>query len=115
MSVEITWERFGDLSIAVVAGRLDATCSDMCEKAVISGIGENDLKLILDFEKLSYISSAGLRVILSLAKRFTDPGKKMAICSVGGSVEEIVSISGLPKFVSVFESRAAAISDLENY
>ena len=114
MSIDITWERSGDLLIAVIAGRLDGTTADLCESALDSGISDSDHVLILDFEKLTYISSAGLRVILRIAKKFTGGDKKFAVCALSDSVSEIVAISGFDKIIDVQDSRAAAISELEN-
>ena len=114
MSIDITWERSGEVLIAVISGRLDGSTADLCESALDSGISDDDHGLIIDFEKLTYISSAGLRVILMVARKFTGPGKKFAVCTLSDSVSEIVAISGFDKLIAVHDSRAAAISELEN-
>lgn len=114
MSIDITWERSGELLVAVISGRLDGSTADLCESALDSGIGDDDHGLILDFENLTYISSAGLRIILRIARKFTGPDKKFAVCALSDSVREIVVISGFDTLIAVQDSRAAAINEIEN-
>ncbi|MDE0533322.1 MAG: STAS domain-containing protein [Albidovulum sp.] len=112
MSIDIEWERSGELLIAAIIGRLDSNTSQLCGNAIESGIGEDDHGLIMDLEKLSYISSAGLRIILRFERQFSGPGKKFAICSLSDSVREIISISRFDELVTVSDSRSDAINDL---
>ena len=114
MSIDISWERSGELLVALISGRLDGSTSDLCESALDSGIGDDDHRLLIDFEKLTYISSAGLRVILKVARKFTGPDKEFAVCALSDSVKEIVAMSGFDKLIAVHDSRTAAISAIEN-
>ena len=77
-------------------------------------ITAEDHALILDFEQVSYISSSGLRVVLKMAKKFHEPGKRFAICSLSESVRAILTMSGFDQLISIFESQSVAISDIKN-
>ncbi len=112
MSIDIAWERSGDLLVALISGRLDGSTADLCDSALESGVDDDDHGLVIDFENLSYISSAGLRIVLRAARKFTGPDKKFAICSLSDSVREIVAISGFDKLIAVHGSREEAISEL---
>ena len=72
-------------------------------------IGSDSL-VVLDLEKLSYINSAGLRSILLVAKRLKGRNTRFVVCSLSGSVEEIIKIAGFDKIIDVFESRSDAIA-----
>ena len=58
------------------------------------------LDLILDFEKLSYISSAGLRVLLSAQKVMAKTGK-MKILHANESIMEIFEITGFSDILNI--------------
>ena len=64
----------------------------------------------LDLAALTYISSAGLRVILVIAEKLRAKGKKFAICSLSETVGPMVKISGFDKVVDVYESPSEAVS-----
>ena len=88
----------GALEIAL-EGRLDTTTSPLLEKELkesIDGITE----LVLDFEKLEYISSAGLRVVLSAQKAMNKQGK-MTIRNVCEDIMEIFEITGFADILSI--------------
>ena len=80
-------------------GRLDTVTAPEMEKALkelIPGITE----LTLDFEKLEYISSAGLRVLLSAQKTMNQQGK-MKLCNVNETIMEIFEVTGFSDILSV--------------
>lgn len=111
--IEITWERKNGISIATLAGRIDGSNADEIQTMLESGIDAEDRALILDFEKVSYISSAGLRVGLIMAKKFSDPGKQFAICTLSSQVSAVVKFCGFDRVISIYESQDAAINAFE--
>ena len=73
-------------------GRLDTTTAPMFEEEVknsLTGITE----LILDFSKLDYVSSAGLRVILAAQKTMSQQGS-MKLIGVNSDIMEVFEITG---------------------
>ena len=75
-----------------VEGRLDTTSAPQLEEIVRSQIGDAET-LIFDFEKLDYISSAGLRVLLAAQKIMNKQGK-MVVKNVSEEVKEIFEVTG---------------------
>lgn len=65
--------------------------------------------VVLDFEGLSYISSAGLRSILLVAETLNQRSKKLALCSLPHSILEIIQTTGFDNIIDVYMSRASAI------
>ena len=75
--MNIRKEASGDTAKYYLEGRLDTTTAPELEAALQES---GDIKaLVLDFEKLSYISSAGLRVLLSAQKRANASGSTMTL------------------------------------
>ncbi len=80
-------------------GRLDSVTApelDADIKASLDGVTE----LVLDFEKLDYISSAGLRVLLSAHKTMSQQGS-MKVVRPNESVKEIFDITGFSEILTV--------------
>ena len=80
-------------------GRLDSVTAPEMENAVkevLPGIDE----LTLDFAKLEYISSAGLRVLLSAQKAMNTQGK-MTVVNVNGTIMEIFEVTGFSDILTI--------------
>ena len=82
-----------------VSGRLDTTTAPALEAAVSEAIGGCD-QLILDFAGLEYISSAGLRVLLSAHKSMAGKGG-MKVTNVNEIVNEVFEVTGFSDILTV--------------
>ena len=67
--------------------------------------------LILDLSDLQYISSAGLRVILSAAKILKGTGGEIRLAGTAGSVKKVFQVSGFFSMFKNFETRSDALAD----
>ncbi len=89
----------GSVLTVALEGRLDSVTApelDADIKASLDGVTE----LVLDFEKLDYISSAGLRVLLSAHKTMSQQGS-MKVVKPNESVKEIFDITGFSEILTV--------------
>ena len=87
-----------DLKI-ILEGRLDTTTAPQLEEALNSALaGVTSLKF--DLEKLDYISSAGLRVLLSSQKTMSKQGS-MVISNVSPEVQEIFDVTGFSDILTI--------------
>ena len=107
--MEVQGEREEGILIAKVKGRIDGANSREFEDAIQAIIGENDRVVILDFKALSYISSAGLRVILLTAKKLQKRSGKCAVCSLSDPINEVFQISGFSQIIPTYTSRSQAL------
>ena len=80
-------------------GRLDTTTSPALEEELNNSV-DGITELIFDFEKLEYISSAGLRVLLAAQKKMNVQGK-MIIKNVCSDIQEIFDITGFSDILTV--------------
>lgn len=94
----ITTNTENTTSTISVAGRLDTNTAPQLEAALkeITDV----TTLILDFEKLEYISSAGLRVLLSAQKRMNVLGE-LKIIHVGETVMDIFEVTGFTDILTI--------------
>ena len=102
----------GDALIAKAEGRVDGSNARAFQEDLDAVCGEADQVVILDLEQLSYISSAGLRVILMTAKGLEGRNVKFAICSLSEAIKEVFQISGFDKIIPVKESSDEGIKAL---
>ena len=87
-----------ELTIAL-GGRLDTTTSPDLEAALKESLG-GVTALTLDFSKLEYISSAGLRVLLSTQKTMNKQGS-MKLTHVGEVIQEIFEVTGFTDILTI--------------
>ena len=80
-------------------GRLDTITSPELEEELKASL-ENARALVLDFEKLEYISSAGLRVLLSAQKTMAKRGE-MKLTHVNETVMEIFEVTGFADILTI--------------
>lgn len=96
MTTEIT--KNGSVLNIAVEGRIDTVTSPDLEKTILDNISEAE-DMTIDLKGVDYISSAGLRVLLSTQKIMDKQGK-LLICGVGENVMEIFEVTG---FVDIFD------------
>ncbi len=97
--MEIKKEKNGNELAIFVIGRLDTTTAPQFEaelKQNINGVA----KLILDFGALEYLSSAGLRVILSAQKVMNKQGE-MVVRNVNETISEIFEVTGFAEILTI--------------
>ena len=86
------------LTIAL-EGRLDTTTSPDLEESLAASL-DGVTALVFDFAKLDYLSSAGLRVLLSAQKRMNKQGS-MKLVHVNDAVKEVFDITGFADFLTI--------------
>ena len=97
--MEIKKEQDGSSLTLHLSGRLDTLTSPELEKEIdadLAGITD----MTLDLEKLDYISSAGLRVILKTQKEMNKQGT-MKVCNVNETIMEIFDVTGFKDILTI--------------
>jgi anti-anti-sigma factor len=102
--MEIREERRGDILIVAPKGRVDTTTSGDLEKRLLHHLEAGERRVLLDMDAVEYISSAGLRVLLLLAKRLKAADGEFVLCALGPPVRQVFELAG---FVSIFRLEAS--------
>ena len=110
--MDVTTERLDGVLLVLVSGRIDNSNADALEEAVRDGIEGSDRTVIMDLEKLSYISSAGLRVLLTTAKDLLSRDGGLMLCSMSDRVRVPVERVGVDRMIPIYPSRAEALASL---
>ena len=112
--VDVTTERHDDILSADVGGRIDGSNVVQFEEAIRTAVEDSDRAVIMDFEKLAYISSAGLRAVLLTAKTLQGRNAKLVLCSLADPIREVFEISGFDKILPIHPTKAEALASLES-
>jgi len=107
--MDITETKHDDYSVFSLNGRLDSNTATGFEQKLFECIENGTQRLILDFQDLDYISSAGLRVILKATKNLKSAEGKLVLCSMQDYVKEVFEISGFDSFLPIEASLDDAV------
>lgn len=109
MNVEITEK--DQIAILKFSGKLDTNTSPEADTYFKKTLENGHVKILVDFENLDYMSSAGLRVLLGTAKQLQGKGA-VGICSMNNEVKEVLEMTGLADLVfKVFKNEEEALKD----
>lgn len=107
--VEIKEEKKGDVFILRIKGRLDAISSPTAEKKVFESINSGQSKLLLDFAGVAYLSSAGMRMLLSTTKKLKSLSGKLIVCSISSNVMDVLKMSGFDHVLELTSTEEEAL------
>jgi len=108
--MEIAQERDGDVVIVRFSGRFDSSAAPAAEERLSTALADLPPRLALDMSGLNYISSAGLRVLLVLAKRVQQANGKAVLFGLAPNVREVFAVSGFDTIFSIEPDPASAIA-----
>lgn len=107
--IELNEEKKGDVLIIHVKGRLDAISSPTAEKRVFDSINTGQTKLILDFSAVSYLSSAGMRMLLSTTKKLKSLSGKLVVSNITSNVMDVLKMSGFDHVLEIAATEEEAL------
>jgi anti-anti-sigma factor len=98
--------------VVSVKGRMDAVTAPEFDKNMIDLISKGEKTFVVNLGELDYISSAGLRSILALAKKLKEREGKIVVAGLKGPVEEVFKISGFQSIFKIFDSEESALREI---
>jgi len=91
-------------------GRLDATTSTGLQKEINQLIESGETKILINFEKLGYISSAGLRVLITTVKLLKSKQGKLVLSNMSSIIFDVLKVSGFTKVLNIYDSEEEALA-----
>lgn len=102
--MQLDFDNRGGAVVIYAKGRIDAVNAQDFEKQCFEIIESGISRLVIDMSQLEYISSAGLRSILSIAKVLRKSSGDIKFCCLRGMVCEVFSISGFSAMFTISET-----------
>jgi anti-sigma B factor antagonist len=102
--MEIEKQIQGGRCVVEVKGRLDAVTSVELDQSLSQTIEDGNLDIVLNLTGLEYISSAGLRIFLVVAKKLKALKGDLCLAGLGGNIKEVIEISGFPSIMPCYDN-----------
>ena len=107
--METLFTEMNNCLVVIPRKRLDTNNSPEVAETITEKIKDGEEKVVFDFGRTDYVSSAGLRVILVTAKLLKPKNGKMALCNANDQILEVLDISGFHSIVKHFSSLDKAV------
>ena len=108
----ITPETTAQATIVPLLGQINSANAGALEAQLLTLVDGGVRQLVLDFAALDYISSAGLRLVLVLAKRLKQERGRLVLCAMQPHVHKVFDISGFLAILDVQATRQEALARL---
>jgi anti-anti-sigma factor len=108
--LEVQTQEYKRLSVVSISGRIDAASAPELEEILEKQREDGFKNIVLDMAEVSFVSSSGLRVMLTARKAAKKGGGRLAIAQPSERVIDTLDISGLDVLFETFENREAAIA-----
>jgi anti-anti-sigma factor len=99
------------LTVFQLSGRLDHLTGPTLETAVQAAIAANELDVLLDCGGLEYVSSAGLRVVLVLAKALDSRDGNLSFSSIRPEILRIFELTNFDSIFPIYKTRQEALAE----
>ena len=93
-----------------VGGRLDTISAPILERKLDELEGRGFNRILLDFGNVEYLSSAGIRLMLSSSKKLNSKGGGLMFCSINDLVMEIIKMAGFEKILLIYPNESDALN-----
>lgn len=91
-----------ELCTLKVDGKIDSNTSKTFEDKISQLLEKQEKKLLIDFSLVNYISSSGLRVLLSSVKKMKDLNGKIALLQPNDFIKNTIDVSGFASIIPYF-------------
>ena len=106
-------EQKDGVSVFNLQGRIDASNSNQIHEKIMDEIESGASNIVINFSEVSYISSAGLRILVYTSKTMKKKSGTLSICAMSKNIEKIFQISGLMGLFDVHSNLEASLSSVQ--
>ena len=107
--MEIIARKSGSIDIVDLGGRLDAYAASELDKQMNTLIGSTPVNMIMNLQKLEYISSSGLRILLAALKKARKLQGDVRLAGLQPYVKEVFDIAGFSQLFKMYDNEADAL------
>ena len=108
--MEISEKTEGTVKVVSLSGRLDAYAANDVEQKLDSLAAIKQVHLVLNLRQLEYMSSSGLRVLLTTLRKATKQQGEIRLACLNPSVKDVLDIAGFTQFFKIYDKEEDAIS-----
>jgi len=112
--MEIIQSLGDNIHVLSVSGKIDAVTSRDLESALIGLMDQNKKILVVDMEKVEFLSSSGLRVLMASLNRLKHEDGDLKLAALQPFVKDVFVLTGANRFFSIYPSQGEAIESLRS-
>jgi anti-sigma B factor antagonist len=112
--MEITLKQLAEITIVSIAGPIDALTAPEMSTTLSSQIAAGQPYLVLDLGQVSFMSSAGLRVILGALKECRQAGGDLRLAAAQPGIAKILKMSGFTNILKAYPAVDEAVASYPN-
>lgn len=112
MNIELRTEKIDDIYIVEIEGEVDTYTSSKIKQDILK-IVEQTSKIIVSMEKVKFIDSTGLGILIGILKKIKEKEGEMIIVSPNSYINQIFEITGLFKVFKIVENHQQAIDHMK--
>lgn len=106
-------EQLPDCTLIALVGHLTGNVTSRMYDQILNQVQEHRPRLILDLEGVTYLSSATLRMLLSLYRLIMSRDGVMVLAGMNEEVQDVLSITGFSDLFRTYKDRATALAMLK--
>jgi anti-sigma B factor antagonist len=110
--MRIAEDQAGSVTVVAIDGRIDTGTANALEEKLTGLFKSGRNRVVVDCRNLAYITSAGLRVLLRVAKLADRSDGKLALCDVSSEVRRVFDLGEMTSLFAIFPSRDEGIAKL---
>lgn len=111
-TIQIKIEEMHQKKIVRLQGKIDAMTTPILEKKIMPLL-ETETKILMDFSKVDYLSSAGMRFLLTASRKLKGKGGLLVVFGLNDEVTEIIKMSGFERILMLCPDEPSALKALE--
>jgi anti-sigma B factor antagonist len=100
------------VTVVEISGEIDGKTAPAAQEKVVP-LTQSGGKLLLDMSKVSYMSSAGLRVLLLLYRQMASNNGQIALVGLSEDIKDTMSVTGFLKFFVTSDTLDSALAALQ--
>jgi anti-sigma B factor antagonist len=109
--MDVTVTTVKDTKVVAIVGEIDGSTAPKAGEQILDLV-EPDVKIILDLSGVTYMSSAGLRMLLLTYRTVNGKGGRVAVVGLSGELEDTMSMTGFLDFFDHFDTLETGLAHL---
>jgi anti-sigma B factor antagonist len=111
MDLDVEATRVKDVSVIALRGEIDVYTAPLLRQKIVDLVDEGALNIVVDMEKVDFLDSTGLGVLVEGLKRVKTRGGNLTLVATQDKILKIFDITGLNKAFPIFGTRDQAVEE----
>ena len=100
------------ITVVTIEGDLNVDDSIILRNEFLKILKEGAREVMVDFEKVSFIGSAGLATLIEMMQSLRKAGGKLGCCNINSNIRGLFEITKIHKLITIYDNRALALKSL---